>query len=94
MPQSPSEDEQYLRFANVIELMEGSNEELQKLTDGLSNSVRAYGMEVSSEKIKIPVNSDENTTAQISMNGHHLEEVAAFKYLGAGAKRMDATPRK
>ena len=63
--------------------MGGSNDELQELTDRLSNSAREYGMEISSEKSKVMVNSGENTTVQISMNGQQLEEVMAFKYLGA-----------
>ena len=29
------------------------------------------------------VSSDDNTTAEISMNGQQLEEVTAFKYVGA-----------
>ena len=37
----------------------------------------------SSEKSKVMVNSGDNTTVQISMNGQQLEEVLAFKYLGA-----------
>ena len=40
-------------------------------------------MEISSEKSKVRVNSGDNTTVQISMNGQQLEEVMAFKYLGA-----------
>ena len=39
-----------LRFADDIDLMEGNNDELQELTDRLSNSAREYGMEISSEK--------------------------------------------
>ena len=41
-----------LRFADDIDLMGGSNEELQDLTNRLTQSSRAYGMEVSSEKAK------------------------------------------
>ena len=72
-----------LRFAEDIDLMEGNNDELQELRDRLSNSAREYGMEISSEKSKAIVNSGDNTTVQISMNGQQLEEVMAFKYLGA-----------
>ena len=43
----------------------------------------AYGMEASDEKSKVMVNSANNTSAQIFMNGKQLEEVDAFKYLGA-----------
>ena len=72
-----------LRFADDIDLMWGNNEEWQELTDRLSNSAREYGIEISSEKSKVMVNSVGNTTVQISMNGQQLEEVMAFKYLGA-----------
>ena len=72
-----------LRFADDIDLMGGSNDELQELKDRLSNSAREYGMEISSDKSKVMVNSGDNTTVQISMNGQQLEEVMAFKYLGA-----------
>ena len=61
--------------------MGGNNDELQELTDRLSNIVREYGMEISSEKSKVMVYSGHNTTVQISMNGQQLEEVMAFKYL-------------
>ena len=72
-----------LGFADDIDLMGGNNDELQELTDRLSNSARECGMEISSEKNKVMVNSIDNTTVQISMNGQQLEEVMAFKYLGA-----------
>ena len=72
-----------LRFADDIDLMGGSNDALRELTDRLSNSAREYVMEISSEKSKVMVNNGDNTTVQISMNGQQLEEVMAFKYLGA-----------
>ena len=62
--------------------MGGSNDELQELTVRLSNSAREYGMEISSEKSKVMINSGDNTTVQISMNDQQLKEVMAFKYLG------------
>ena len=72
-----------LRFANDIDLMEGSAGELQDLTNRLVTSASAFGMEVSTEKSKIMINSTTNTTANITMNGETLEEVTNFKYLGA-----------
>ena len=72
-----------LRFADDIDLLGGSNEELQDLTDRLVDRARAYGMEVSSEKSKTMVNSNNDVHATITMNGEKLEEVEAFKYLGA-----------
>ena len=72
-----------LRFADDIDLMGGSNNELQDLTNRLADTSGAYGMEVSCEKRKVIVNSANNTAAQITMNGQQLEEVDACKYLGA-----------
>ena len=39
-----------LRFADDIDLLAGSNTELQELTDKLADRAGAYGMEISSEK--------------------------------------------
>ena len=84
-----------LRFADDIDLMWGSNDELQELTDRLSNSAREYGMEISSEKSTVMVNSGDNTTVHISMNGQQLEEVMAFNItLELRSQRMDAPLRK
>ena len=58
-----------LRFADDIDLMGGNKDELQVLTDRLSNSAREYGMKISSKKSKVMVSSGDNTTVQISMNG-------------------------
>ena len=63
--------------------MGGSNNELQDLTNKLERSTSAYGMEVSTEKSKVMVNSRSNTTADITMNDELLEVVTTFKYLGA-----------
>jgi len=71
-----------LRFADGIDLMGGSNTELQDLTTRLENRAGAYGMEVSLEKSKVLLNSTSNATAKIYMNGQRLEEVDTFKYLG------------
>ena len=72
-----------LRFADDIDLMAGSNQELQDLTNSLASSASAYGMEISTEKSKVMVNSVNNTPANITMNGETLEVVTSFKYLGA-----------
>ena len=62
-----------LRFADGIDLMGGSNKELQDLTNRLTQSSRAYGMEVSSKKSKVMKNSANATPVQIFMNGQELE---------------------
>ena len=66
-----------LRFANDINLMGGSENELQDLTIRLEEKARAYGMEVSSEKSKVLV-----TLITTITNCQNLEEVDSFKYLG------------
>ena len=71
-----------LRFADDIDLIAGNNQELQDLTDRLTSRATAHGMEVSCEKSKVLVNSDDKK-ANILMNGEQLEEVNNFKYLGA-----------
>ena len=72
-----------LRFADDIDLMGSSKEDLQDLTTRLDSRARAYGMEVSTEKSKVMVNSTKNINVNITMNGESLQEVTSFKYLGA-----------
>ena len=68
-----------LRFADDIDLMDGSNGELQDLANRLVDKVTTYyGMGVSTEKSEIMTNISPN----ISMNGQKLEKVTSFKCLG------------
>ena len=76
-----------LRFADDIDLMGGSNSELQDLTNRLTQRSGAYGMEVSSEKSKVLKNSANATPVKVFMNGQELEEVSAFRYLGATLRK-------
>ena len=46
-----------LRFATDIDLLGGREEELQQLTDRLEKTAAECGMEISSDKRKIPINS-------------------------------------
>ena len=71
------------RFADDIDLIGGASSELQDLTNRLYERARAYGLEVSTEKSKIMVNSMTNTSAEIAMNGEKLVEMTSFKYLSA-----------
>ena len=72
-----------LRFANNISLNGGSNGKLQDLTNRLVDRATASGMEVITEESKIMINSMNNISADISMNGQKLEEMTSFKNLGA-----------
>ena len=66
-----------------IDLMGGSNGELRDLTDRLTHRATAYGVEVSTEKIKIMTNSTNSISADMRTNSQNLEEVTSFKYPGA-----------
>ena len=72
-----------LRFADDIDVMGGSNGELQDLTNTVVDRATAYGMEGSTEKSKIMSNSTNKINADVSMNCQKLEEMTSFKYLGA-----------
>ena len=76
-----------LRFADDIDLIAGSNRELQELTHRLVESSKAHGMEISQEKSKTMINSKNyDKNANIYMDGMLLEHVKTFKYLGATLK--------
>ena len=65
-----------IQFADEIDIISGSNGEIQQLTNILSKHASDYGMEISSEKSKIMVNiRDESLHANIRMNEYILEEV-------------------
>ena len=60
-----------IRFADDIDLIAGSNDELQTLINKLSNSVSLYGMQISAEKSKIMINS----------NNRNLYRLPTFNYM-------------
>ena len=64
------------RFADDIDLIAGTEEELQELTTlERRMRTRAYGMEISAEKIQIMVKGRITPISIILMNGERLEEV-------------------
>ena len=69
-----------LRFADDIDLLGGSEEELQQSIERLEKTAVGYGMEISSHKSKILVNS---IKPRPWMNGKVLKEVDQFKYFGS-----------
>ena len=65
-------------------MIAGSNDELQTLTNKLPNSAIRYGMQISTEKSKIMINSNNrNLHSNIQLYGEKLEEVDKFKYISA-----------
>ena len=80
-----------LRFADDIDLLGGSREELADLTTRLDTAARKYGMEISVEKSKTMVTSRTTTNAatvegsdiKINVGEVELEAVKTFIYLGS-----------
>ena len=74
-------------FAYDIDLIAGSNTELQVLTNRPAETSKAHGIEISHEKSKTMVNSKNNDQhANIYLDGMLLENIKTFKYLGATLK--------
>ena len=68
------------RFADDIDLIVGSNDEQQTLTNKLSNIAYRYGKQISAEKKKIMINSNSrNLHSNIQLYREKLEEVDQFK---------------
>ena len=83
-----------LRFADDIHLLGSSEEKLQQLRR-LEETAAEYGMEISSEKSKILVNSIKpRPSTNIQMNGQTLEEVDQFKYLGSTQTKDGASVKE
>ena len=71
-----------LRFADDIDGLAGTIEELGCLVDTLDETVCAFGMEINGSKTKIMTNKPSGFTTTININGDVIEPVDSFKYLG------------
>lgn len=72
-----------LRFAGDIDLKAGRNSELRDLTNKLVEKTTAYGIELNTEKFKLMVNSTNNTSVNVTMDGDHCKKCPAFIILGS-----------
>ena len=76
-----------LRFADDIDLMEGSEDGLQEVTRRVEDTSKRFGMEISAEKSKVMVvGKKENIDSQVvnvTVGGKRLEQVKNFIYLGS-----------
>ena len=72
-----------LRFADDIDGLAGSQQELENLARHLDRSSAVYGMEIGANKRKLITNSNNGIQCDINANGEKLETVKKFKYLGA-----------
>ena len=69
-----------LRFVDDIDLIAGSENELQTITDALEKTSTAYGMEINHDKCKIIVNG-EGPIPMIHIYDKQIENMEHFKYL-------------
>jgi len=74
-----------LRFADDIDLIAATEDELRDLTQRLDNTSTKYGMEISAEKSKILITAKEDLKLKqpITVVNQALEQVDTFKYLGS-----------
>lgn len=74
-----------LRFADDIDLIARSLEELNELTERLDKMAAKFGMEISAEKSKIMTtpNNGNNVNTTVKIGNNVLDQVKEFKYLGA-----------
>ena len=72
-----------LRFADDIDGLAGSEQELVSLVEHLDNTAEDYGMEISAPKTKLMTNNITGINTDIRIRGEKLETVKEFKYLGS-----------
>ena len=71
-----------LRFADDIDGITREEDELTKVVHNLDTVAAKFGMEISAEQTKIMPNNGP-VQRYITIQGHKLETVDHFKYLGA-----------
>ena len=71
-----------LSFADDIDGLAGEGKKLAQLDEHLDKASKAYGMDISVEKIKLMPNTS-GINREIKVNGQKLETVTSFKYLGS-----------
>ena len=73
-----------LRYADDIDLMAESQEELQELVDSVNNKGKEYGLKINSGKTKVMTFSKAgDLSCQLTVDGTLIEYVDRFVYLGA-----------
>ena len=72
-----------LRFADDIDGLAGSEQELAQLIERIDQTSKAYGMEINAEKTKLMTNNINRIHKEIKASDHKLQTVTNLKYLGA-----------
>ena len=72
-----------LRFADDIDGLAGSEQELFNLTNAINSASTRYGMEINGEKTKIMTNNPAGFKEEMILKNETVEVVNKFKYLGS-----------
>ena len=72
-----------VKFADDLDLIARSQEELQEMMNRLVDTGRRYDMEINGDKCKVMLISREEGRVRIVVDGQELEQVDYFKYLGS-----------
>ena len=70
-----------LRFADDIDGLVGSEQELEQLVELIDQTSKAYGMEINAEKTKLMTNNINGIHKEIKASDHKLQILTNFKYL-------------
>ena len=81
-----------LRFADDIDGIAGSEEELKSLIGCLDQSSSNYGMEINADKTKLMTNHHDGFQEELEVSGQKLGVVSSFKYLGATISDVGSKP--
>jgi hypothetical protein len=71
-----------LRFADDIDLLTETEEDLQKLTTKLYENKKSYGIMINKEKTKVMA-MGKDARADVTIAGQNIELVDKFIYLGS-----------
>ena len=71
-----------LLFADVIDGLDGQEQELVKLVNHLEEASTAYSMQVNAGKTQLMTNNTNSISTDITTDNQKLETVRSFKYLG------------
>ena len=73
-----------VRFADDQAMVSSSNAGLQRIIDALNKASNDYGMKINIKKTKVMrVRKTGGKKIKITINGHRVEQVRQFMYLGS-----------
>ena len=81
-----------LRFTDGIDGLAREEKELANLIEHFDKASKAYVIEINAEKTKLMTNNTSGINTEIKVNGHKLETVTSFKYLGSNITDEGSKP--